>query len=225
MAKAKKPRNGNGRKARNGAAPAVSPPLPETGDLPESVRLALLDLTPLEQRFIVYYCEQANGNGTLAAELAGVSGDYATRSVRASQILREPRVRKARDAWMTAFALSAAEVTAEMASLATANLGPFVECAEDGTLTVKVRSAQDWEAYKSWVKAFEADPKTGRITKLQLHDRHAALRDLAKILKLFSDAPQLSLQVYLRSMSDDQVAAAWEEAQTALRSTAVQSPN
>lgn len=186
--------------------------------LPPAVQEAMRDLTPVEQRFVMAFCGEARGNGTLAAKLAGVKGVKSTLAVRASQLLREPHIRNARDVWMEHFALGPAEVTAALSDLAGCHLGPFLERdPADGTIKIKVPDDAAWETFRHWIKGVEVDPKSGEVTKIQIHDRLAALRELAKILKLYSDAPQWSLQVYYNSLSDEEVLAEWEEAKKRTR--------
>lgn len=191
--------------------PALKSQLPK--ELPVMVKSALAECTPTQQRFIVKYCGEARGNGALAAKLAGVgrSGGYMMYASRASQMLKEPKVRMAVDAWMTAYAMSAAELTYMLGDLARCNVGPFVELQKNGTLKVKLQNSGVWEAYQHWVKSVEADPKTGRVTRIHLHDPLAAMRELAKIMKLYSDAPIFNFYLLLQQMRDEELLAELEE--------------
>lgn len=193
--------------------------------LPMAVQETLKALTPLERRFVVEYCGRARGNGTLAATLAGVKGKKPTIATRASQIRHEPQVSAAIEAWMSAHALGATELTAKLVDLAEVNPGPFVELQKDGTLKVKLLDEQVWIAHKHWIKQLEVDPKTGQVTRLILHDSTAALRELAKILKLYSEAPTVNFNVYLQQLSDEELMKEWEEARAAIASGAVLSKN
>lgn len=158
------------------------------------------------------YCGRARGNATLAAQIAGVTGTYATQAAVGCRFMGDLRVRAAVEAWMEAFAMSAALLTASITDMAEANLGPFVEWQEDKSLLIKVPTAEEWEAHKHWVKEIEVDPKSGKVTRLTLHDSLAAKRDLAKILKLYSDAPINvgTLNVTLQRMSDEELLAELE---------------
>lgn len=193
--------------------------------LPMAVQETLKALTPLEQRFVIEYCGRARGNGTLAATLAGCKGAKPTVATRASQMRHEPQVSAAIEAWMSAHALGATELTAKLIDLADVNPGPFTELQKDGSLKVKVLDDETWIAHKHWIKQIEVDPKTGTVTRLILHDSTHALRELAKILKLYSEAPQVNFNVYLQQLSDDELMKEWEEARAAIASGAVLSTN
>lgn len=202
----------------------------ELKSLPPVVRESLLRCTPLQRRFVMAYCGRAASNGQLAVKLAGGTSDYGTRASLSSQLLREEPVRAAIDAWMTTFALGAAEITARIADLARSNLEPFLEV-EPGTpgtrkrggkratrivlggaIRLREQTDESWARYAHWIKNIEVDPKTGRITKLQVHDPLRALDLMAKILKLYSDAPQVNLFLYLQSLSDDDLLGEYERA-------------
>lgn len=60
---------------------------PELEHLPERMR-----------RFVDAYMGEANGNGTRAARIAGYAGDDNTLAVQASALLRNPKVKRAREA-------------------------------------------------------------------------------------------------------------------------------
>lgn len=185
------------------------PTLPkEYQGLPTKVQARLLPLNTKERLFVIAYCGKARGNATLASQLAGVGQTYATNASQGSMLLQSPPVRAAIDAWMDAFAVSAAQVTAGIADLAQANVGPFLEY-NVGTqqLTVKVPDAETWESHKHWVKSVRADAETGRVVHLEVHDALAARRELAKILKLYSDAPIFHFHLHLQQMTDDELLA------------------
>jgi hypothetical protein len=206
------PPSSAGRRRSGTKAVALASVSPASVAMPVAVKQSLKALPPQQQRFVVNYCGPARGNGTLAAKLAGVKGEYQTVAARASQMLADERVRAAVDAWMTAYALSGAEVTAQLADMAQANFGPFLEFVEDGDdpdgggrLVIRLPDADTWEAYKHWIRAVEADPVTGHVTRVILHDALAAKRELAKILKLYSDAPIFNLTLYLQKLPDAQL--------------------
>jgi len=197
--------------------------------LPPVVRESLLRCTPQQRIFVMAYCGRAARNGTLAMKLAGSTADYGTRASQASQFLRDENVRVAIDAWMTTFALSAAEVTAGIADLAQASLEPFltieprrkvtrgkgknkVTVIEGGGIKLREQTDESWSRHAAWIKSVKCDPKTGRITELQVHPRLQALDLMAKILKLHSDAPQVNLFMYLQSLSDDDLLKEYETA-------------
>lgn len=197
--------------------------------LPPVVRDSLMRCTPLERRFVMAYCSRAAGNGQLAVKLAGNKSEYGTRASLASQLLRQETVRAAVDAWMTTFALGAAEITARIADMARSNLEPFLEIEPQvttkkgrgkkatstttgGGIKLRAQTDESWARHAHWIKNVEVDPKSGRITKLQVHDPLKALDLMAKILKLYSDAPQVNLFLYLQSLSDDDLLGEYERA-------------
>ncbi len=197
--------------------------------LPPVVRDSLLRCTPLQRRFVMAYCGRAAGNGQLAVKLSGNKSDYGTRASLSSQLLREEPVRAAIDAWMTTFALGAAEITARIADLARSNLEPFLEITQGtpptkkrkgkkasagtrGGIKLREQSDESWARHAHWIKSVKVDAKTGHITDLQVHDPLKALDLMAKILKLYSDAPQVNLFLYLQSLSDDDLLGEYERA-------------
>jgi hypothetical protein len=193
---------------RNGKV-RVKPQLPSMviplKDLPPAVRETLAQLTPMQRVYVAAYCGEARFNGTRAAQRAGVQGSYQACAAQSSNWLKEPRVRAAIDAWLTAFLWSAAELTGRLRDMAEANLGPFVERLKDGALRIRAADERDWEEHKHWLKAVECDPDTGRVVRIVLHDTQVSMRELAKIMKLYNDAPQLNLYAHLVSLSDDEL--------------------
>lgn len=189
--------------------------LPNLKDLPQAVAAVLADLPPKQQRFVAAYCGEARGNSSLAARLAGYTA--ASAGFHGYSLLKIPQVRKAVDAWMAAYAMSAAELTARIADLAVVHPGPFTKVVMETVTTGKgkqkkttqipvlkyVMTEETWERYQHWVRAIEVDARTGAITKLHLHDAQRAQATLAKILKLYSDQPILTLNLYLQNLSDE----------------------
>ena len=192
--------------------------------VPDAVKQALLACTPQQRVYVIHYCGEARRNQTLAAKLAGVPGSYHAQASTASGWMTDPNVRAAIEAWMDAFALSASEITHALADHAGAHLGPFVKVRRNGQLEVQVKDDQTWQKYRHWVKAIECDPDTGRVIKVILHDRLTAMREMAKILKLYSEAPQLNMNFYAQ-MSDEELYRELEEARAAVRTTAMLSTN
>jgi len=184
--------------------------------LPPSVKTALEACSPLQQSFVTMFCSPApygaRGNATLAAKMAGVSGTYSKIASMASQWRREPQVRKAIEAWMGAFAKTGIELTQELADMSECNLGPFLTKDKKGNRVLKLPADDaEWEAHKHWIKAVDVD-RSGRVTRLVLHDALAAKREMAKILKLYIDQPPINLNVILSRMSDDELVAQWKKA-------------
>lgn len=194
--------------------------VPEPGDigdgtdlttLPEGVKSAFEPLLPIERRFIIAYCGPARGNAQLAGKMAGISVMQVKAKDKeraAAEIARyvytwthAPKMRKAIEAWMEAHALGAIELTHQLGDASRANAGVFLQRNKNGTITIKPSSDFDWEAHKHWIKSAETD-KDGRVTRLEVIDPMQARREIAKILKLYSDQPILALNLFLQSMSD-----------------------
>lgn len=190
--------------------------------MPTVVLRALASLTLKERKFVESYCGEARGNATLAVKKAGFKGTDNTLQTLGSQVKRRTHVYAAIQAWLTAYAMGAAELTRLITDMAGINPGPFVQLTAEGGLQWHI-TADAWETYKHWVKAIEWDEK-GKV-RLILHDARSAQRDLAKILKLYSDAPQWTLHLHLQQLSDDEVLRRLEVARMAARSMAVLSPN
>lgn len=208
-------------KQRSRAAPAATAEpvvLPPTAQLPSRVQQTFASLKHSERLFVYYYTGQARGNVVLAARLAklakatrGRSGKvseatYQTLSSLGCQLMLKPQVRAAIDAWYESFNISAATVTASIADMASINMGPFVQydAATEG-LKVKVPDEDTWLAHQHWVKRVKMDPETGNVVDLELHDSLAAKRDLAKILRLTSDAPIIGLFLTVQQMTDEEI--------------------
>lgn len=207
----KKPgRSAAGKKAP-GTAIVHSGPVLDPGEypredaLPSSVWKHMKECSPQEQQFVVAYAGRARGNATLAAQMAGIGGSYSAQSSRASTMLRIPRIRSALDAWLEAFCMSAAQLTGQIVDMCQVNMGPFIQRLKDGTLKVRVPSDEAWEAHKHWIKGITCDPRSGQVIDVQLHDAAAARRDLAKIMKLYSDAPIITLQMQMSRMTDEEI--------------------
>lgn len=163
--------------------------------------------------------KKGNHGKQIKRHVAPVS--YQTAASIGSQMLMRPHVRAAVNAWMDAMALSAAEVTFKIADLADASMAPFVQLVPEfgrkrkgskspapikgWSPTLKLASDMDWHQHQHWIKKVRTHGKTGKIIELELHDRFAAAKELAKILKLTSDQPILALNLHFQQLSDDQV--------------------
>lgn len=162
-------------------------------------------LTVQGRRFVMAYCGEARGNATLAAQKAGIGGTYSAQANRASVLLRDPAIISAVEAWMESYGLTPAQLTASIADLAQVNPGPFFEISSDGKLQLKEKiSPDEWEAHKHWIKAIRTDEK-GKVVDIELHNSMEARRELAKIHKLYSDAPLFALQLHLHQIPDTEL--------------------
>lgn len=176
--------------------------------LPPKVKEAFVPLSVPERRFVVALCGDARGNGSLACVLAGICKPDATRPAKgskATRLMRDPRIKAAKEAWNDAYALTGTEVTAQIKELTEITPEPFYEVSKDGKLQLKEKiDPQEWERYAHWVKSVRTN-EDGRVVGLELHDAFAALRELAKINKLYSDAPQYHFHAHLERMSDEEL--------------------
>jgi len=183
-------------------------------DVPESVKAAFEPLSAIERKFVVHYCTAARGNALLAAKMAGLAltqkynKDKERKASELAQFtyrwIHSTRIRKAINAWLEAFALGGVELTKQLADAALANVGPFVRRNRNGSLSIHVDSDFDWDAHKHWIKEVETN-KDGVVTRVAVVDPMQARRELAKIMKLYSDQPILALNLYLQSMSDEAI--------------------
>lgn len=188
-------------------ARSLVPQLPP--DLPDGVKATLLPLNPRQLRFVMAYCgDEAFGNGTRAAKVAGYSAKsaYTTQN----ELLRNPKVKAAVEAWFAHTQMGAMELTARVADMARIDAGAFLTY-DTTSKSVKFDGKQ-LGVYSRWIRSFECDPITGRITKLVAHDAQRAQATLAKILQLFSDGPQFVFRLQARRASNDEVLAKLEEA-------------
>lgn len=189
----------------------------DMGQLPASVVGPLEALAPGQRAFVEAYCGAARGNGLAAAKMAGYTGaNDQVLMVTASMLLRHAKVRVAIQAWMNAFSLSAVELTQMITDMCFVNPGPFTRITADGKVEWHV-TPEAWEAHKHWVKGIIIDHETGKTTLL-LHDARGAQRDLAKINKLYSDAPNINF-IFAR-LTDQELLQQAEEERRQLRSTA-----
>lgn len=203
--------------AQRGTQARSNPPSAPPTSMPNQVWAAMQECTTQERKFIIAYVGRAKGNVTLAGKIAGLGRKPGTTHAVALQMLRLPHVRRALDAWMSAFAMNAVELTWRIGDMAMANMGPFVEWdSTNNVLKVKPPNQETWEAHQHWVKRITADPKTGVVTDIELHDAMAAQRELAKILKLYSPSPIFAFHVHLQQLSDGDVLQRLEDARKEL---------
>lgn len=173
--------------------------------LPPAVRNALESLTSQERKFVIAYCTGARGNGTLAAQMAGIGRTWSSNGALASALTTRSDIRAAIDAWMEAYAMNAAELTWRIADMAQCNIGPFTEWdPKTKKVRVHVPSHEVWESHKHWVKSIEVD-KDGYLTHVEVHDPMPAKTLLSKIRKLHSDSPIVALQFWTAKLSDEEV--------------------
>lgn len=156
--------------------------------IPPAVWAMLMSLPPMHQKFVIAYCGPARGSGALAAEEAGYTGNGMSIATMAYKLLAQPQIRAVIDAWVRHLALSSAEVTWQIADLTNVTPEPFMQWNEEAQRLEPALTQETLAAYGRWIREVEFH-ENGTVKKLRLHNRHDALRDLAKIYKLYSDAP------------------------------------
>jgi len=135
-----------------------------------------------QQRFVLEYLQDANL--TRAAIRAGYTRRWA--NTNAARLLHNPEIRAALQREMAArgarTGVTAARVIDELMRLAFAEIGALVEWSEDGA-RMKPRDALTPDDTAAIAElALGGD---GRIARLKLHDKGAALKVLARRLGLF----------------------------------------
>lgn len=161
-------------------------------------------LTPKQAKFVLAWCGTANCNGTRAAREAGYQGDAQTLAVIASTLHKHVKVAAAIEERWRELRMPADEVEARLAEQARADVSelitfgpgvgdqiPFLDLTPD-TL----------ERYGRIIQEIFADPVTGRIVRVKLYSAQRANTTIAKIRKLFSDAPRTDVHLHLASMPD-----------------------
>lgn len=186
----------------NGYSHRTAAALPRPTTLPDPVAEALAPLTPAERKFVIAYCTKALGNATRAAAIATGATTHRGQRSRGGKLVHKPAVRHAIGVWMEHDALTAGEVMGRLSDIATASLAPFLEDAPH----LRFKPARDpvWLAHEHWIRKLEFTDD-GRVKTVELHDSHGALRDMAKVLKLFSDAPVVALHLHVQHLSDDEL--------------------
>ena len=140
------------------------------------------DWTDLQRQFVKYYVGECNLNGTRAAIKAG----YSRKSARqiASENLSKPYIRAEIDRLLEAQAMSKSEVLARLTLHGRGDMREFINLSSkqlkrhpDGQLIKK---------YKRTVTTY-GDDRTEEKVELELYDAQAALVQLGKYHKLFSE--------------------------------------
>lgn len=200
-----------------GGSPPEDPP-PNDPEYPRRGRpsSSIIGLLPKQSRFVDAYCGEANCNATKATELAGYKcSSKASYQALGSTMLTVPAVKAAIQARFSQESASAEEIVRRMTADARLDITPLIE--KDGFGDLRMKLTPDaLETYGTLIKEIEVDPSTGVITKIRLNDSQAARRDLAKILRLFTDGPTINL-FELQSLSDDELLNQLDAARTTLR--------
>ncbi|KKN42779.1 hypothetical protein LCGC14_0709890 [marine sediment metagenome] len=161
-------------------------------------------LTGKEALFVFYYPGSANCNATEAAKLAGYTGSRATLQATGAKLMTKPKIKAAILKRFDELSAPGEEIIARMTADARGSMLPLVKFDEKGRPQVHL-TAELLLEFGTLIKTIDCDPETGYIRKLTLNDGQAARRDLAKIRKLMSDAPEVNI-LNLQDLSDDELA-------------------
>lgn len=144
-----------------------------------------------ERLFVVYYLGKAEGNGTLAATMAG----YGNPAVAASRLIRRDKIRQAIDARLDKAAMEADEVLARLSELGRIDMSDFVSVGRSGTPSLDLDKAAR-RGKLSGVKKLKAnridlggDSPPLDIVEVELHNPIPALALLAKYHGLTTETP------------------------------------
>lgn len=154
--------------------------------------------TPKQRLFIEAYLA-CGFNATEAARQAGYKGKYNTLSQMGRENLSKPYIREEIDRRLRSVVMNADEVLARISDHATVTLADFVTA--EGEIDMKrARARQKMHLVKEYstVKRVYYDRAlketvTEITSSIKLHDPSAALRDMAKHHKLFTDKVELAL--------------------------------
>ncbi len=165
--------------------------------------------------FVLEYCGRAKCNATEAAKLAGYTGTRAVLQSTSSILMATAKIKAAILKRFDALSAPGEEIMKRMTDDARGDMAPFIEF--DGKGRPKVRlTAELLETYGPLIKEIETDPETGYIRKIKLNDSQAARRDLAKIRRLFTDAPTINV-FQLQELSDEELQKRMALSRTKLR--------
>jgi phage terminase small subunit len=146
------------------------------------------DLEPKQIAFVEEYLIDLNA--TQAAIRAGYSPPSAKQMGYVN--LRKPAIAKAiADYLAERWGVTKARIVEEMAKVAFANAGDYMTWGPDG-VTIKSSDELAEEQRAAVSEVSDTITKDGRTKRLKLHDKLAALRDLGKVVGLFTDKHEVS---------------------------------
>lgn len=150
------------------------------------------DLPLKQQLFRDLYLGEARGNGTLAAKLAGYSGDYNTLAVMAHNLLKIPKIQESIQKVRDKSLMDAEEVLCRLSKHGRASIADVLD--KDGMFnleTAKERGAEDL-VRKVKIRRRTEHGRDGTVTEvvdheLELHNSQTALELMGRHHKLFTD--------------------------------------
>lgn len=169
--------------------------------------MAARNLTTKQQIFIEQYL--SNGyNATAAARAAGYSGEDNTLRVVGNDNLTKPAIRAAIDARLREHRLNADEVLARLSEMARGSMEDFID-PDSGVVDLK-KAAKGKRLHlvkkiKQRTIISNKDDSQMDEVEFELYDAQKALIDLGRHLKLFTDNLNISGQIDLSKLSDEEL--------------------
>lgn len=156
-------------------------------------------LTFKQQKFVDAYVGEANGNASKAARMAGYAAPYAN----AHRLMEIDGIREAISEFYRQNAMPAEEVVSRLTDHAKGSLAPFLAESPDGEVYIDLATDEAREHLHLLKKAKTKRRKYGRgdddfeviETEIELHDPQAALVQLGRHHKLFTDKTEQELKV------------------------------
>lgn len=144
-------------------------------------------LTLKQRKFCLAYVGEANGNGVVAARLAGYKGNDVTLRAVAYENLTKPHIQS----FIAELRAKAEKAASDKILSATEVLVGLTRIAEADVADLFPNDEWMQEAKRNGVsrliKSVSFDKDTGRMTKMEMHNAHGAHVDLGKYHKLFVD--------------------------------------
>lgn len=161
----------------------------------------MVKLTPRRQEFVRQYIKSLNA--AAAARAAGYSPASARHE--GSRLLANDHVQQAiseaRSALAEREAVTTERIVSELASIAFADLGDFfrldgsVAVIDFGNLPIGATKALESITVDEYVEGRGDSAENVRRIRVRLHDKRAALVDLAKVLGMFNDGVNVQVNV------------------------------
>ena len=145
-------------------------------------------LSTKQRLFVEFYLGDAKGNAAQAARLAG----YRDAKNEGYRLKRHPDVAAMIEERITEAAMSADEVMMRLAEHARASMEQFFKISKTGRVTLDFEKARK-AGVLFLIKSYSNSPKNGVV--IELHDSQAALVQLGKYHKLFTDKVDVAVDV------------------------------
>lgn len=170
------------------------------------------DLTVIQQSFVAAYCGVANGNATQAYQLANPGCTYSTAASSGSRMLKKDKIQLAIATRFKELSMGPDECLKRLTDIARLDMSSItamrtyqvqpLQGKKGGTgptvtvtkLGVALTKEQLEEGFGRLIKKFTVDG-FGNLESVEFHDSHAALRDIARISKLYTDATPVNVNV------------------------------